>query len=310
VPRVVDEALPVFEQYGDEIGLACALSSLGDVLSLTGRSSEMGTTLERALVHAKRAGDEQTRARILAGVAGAFHAGPTPADDGIARLRELLAETEVGPTTRAAVEAWAIAGLEAMRGNADEGRTICVRSRAIFEEFGQVNRLVDLGLHAARIEMLAEEPSAAEAYLRESHAALSDMGEKIVLATVAAELAEALYMQGRFADAAAMADESAALADEDDVEAQVLWRATKAKLTARSGEAEGAVLLASEAVERACTTDQLNLHGTARIALAEVLFAAGREGEAEQEASAAAQAFEQKGNEVSARRARALPTRT
>ena len=48
VPRVVEEAVPVFEAAGDEVGLACALSSLADVLSLTGRSGEMLETLERA----------------------------------------------------------------------------------------------------------------------------------------------------------------------------------------------------------------------------------------------------------------------
>src|SRR6185295_16323354 len=48
VPRVVEEALPVFEETGDEAGLACALSSMADVLSLTGRSGEMLEALERA----------------------------------------------------------------------------------------------------------------------------------------------------------------------------------------------------------------------------------------------------------------------
>ena len=45
-----------------------------------------------------------------------------------------------------------------MLGNAETARTICARSRAIFQEFGQVNRLIDLGLYAARVEMLSDDP--------------------------------------------------------------------------------------------------------------------------------------------------------
>jgi class 3 adenylate cyclase/tetratricopeptide (TPR) repeat protein len=306
VPRVVEEALPVFEEAGDEIGLACALSSLGDVLSLTGRSGEMLEALERAFPHATRAGEEQTRARIMAGLAGAYHAGPSPADEGIERMRQLLAEADVGPTTRAAVEVSAIAGLEAMRGNVDEARAICMRSHAIFEEFGQVNRLVDHGLHAARVEMLADSAETAEAHLRKSYAALSEMGEKMVLATVAVELAESLYMQGRFDEARAMAEESAELAEDDDAEVQVLSRAMRAKLLAHAGEIAEAERLAREAKERAEATDQLNLQGTALLAIAEVLNASGRADEAAAAAAEAARVFRAKGNLVCAARAAAV----
>jgi tetratricopeptide (TPR) repeat protein len=306
VPRVVEEALPVFESAGDDVGIACALSSLADVYCLTGRSREMGEALERALSHATRAGAERTQTRILAGLAGAYHAGPAPADEGVARLRELLDTGDAGPATRAAVEAWAIAGLEAMRDNGDQARAMCARSEAVFREFGQTGRLVDLGLYAARVEMLLDAPRAAEAYLRESHASLGRMGEKMVLATVAAELSECLYAQERLEDAAALADESAALADEEDAEAQVLWRATKAKLLARDGNREDAQRLASEAVARSTATDQPNLQGAAYLSLAEVMLLAAKPGAAAAAAGQALRAYEEKGNLVCARRAATL----
>jgi class 3 adenylate cyclase/tetratricopeptide (TPR) repeat protein len=306
VPRVVEEAIPVFEDAGDEVGLACALSSLADVLSLTGRSGEMLETLERAFSHATRAGEKHTRARIMAGLAGAYHAGPSPADAGIVRMRRLVSEADVGPTTKAAVEVSAIAGLEAMRGNSHEARAICRRSRAIFEEFGQVNRLVDHGLHAARVEMLADSPETAEVYLRDSYAALSEMGEKVVLASVAVELAESLYMQGRFEEALEMAQQSGELAEDDDVEAQVLSLALRAKLLGRGGETADAERLAREACERAESTDQLNLQGAALLGIAEVLLHAGRTAEAAAAAKRAARVFEAKGNLVCAGRARSM----
>jgi tetratricopeptide (TPR) repeat protein len=242
----------------------------------------------------------------MAGLAGAYHAGPSPADAGIDRMRRLLSEAGVGPTTKAAVEVSAIAGLEAMRGNADEARAICMRSRAIFEEFGQVNRLVDHGLHAARVEMLADSAETAETYLRESYAALSEMGEKMVLATVAVELAESLYMQGRFGEALEMAEESAELAEDDDAEVQVLSRALRAKLAARAGDTSKGERLARAARERAEATDQPNLHGAAMLATAEVLSRSGRVEEAAGAAEEAARVFRAKGNIVGSRRAEAV----
>jgi class 3 adenylate cyclase/tetratricopeptide (TPR) repeat protein len=306
---VANEALDVFEAAGDEVGLACALINLADVASLKGRSSEMGEMLERALVHATRAGDQQTRTRILPGLAGAIQTGPTPADAGIARLRELLADVKPGRATAAAVEAWAIAVLEAMRGNADEGRRLSAHARAVFEEFGQVSRTVDLGLYAGRVELFGDDPQAAEQLLRRSHAALIEMGDKTMLATVAAELAECLYMQERFDEAMTEADRSAELADPDDVEAQVLWRVAKAKSLASTGSEVEAERLAREAVTCSAETDQPHLRGTACMTLADVAGRAGRWGDSFDAAVEAVTAFEQKGNVVCARRAAALRER-
>jgi hypothetical protein len=135
------------------------------------------------------------------------------------------------------------------------------------------------------------------------------MGEKTMLATVAAELAECLYVQARLDEAAVEAARSAELADVDDVEAQVLWRAVKAKCLAAAGDGGAAEDLAAEAVALAAGTDQLNLQGAASLALAQVCCEAGRRDEAQRAAADAAAAFEQKGNVVSARGAAALQDR-
>ena len=105
-------------------------------------------------------------------------------------------------------------------------------------------------------------------------------------------------------EAAAEADESAALADADDVEAQVLWRVAKSKCLAARGLLDDAERVAGEAVAKALTTDHLNLHGAAQLALAEVLHAAGRDLEAAAAAEAAREAYGAKANRVGDRRAR------
>ena len=119
------EAMPVFEAAGDERRASPARSSASPTCVAHGPLGEMGETLERALVHATRAGRRADRARASC---RDWRAPSTwarrPRTSGIARLRELLARGEAGPATAAAVEAWAIAALEAMRGNAEEARRI------------------------------------------------------------------------------------------------------------------------------------------------------------------------------------------
>ena len=62
----------------------------------------------------------------------------------------------------------------------------------------------------------------------------------------------------------------------NDVDAQLSWRAVRAKLLARGGDIAGAETLAHEAVALAEVTDVLNHRGKVRLDLAEVLRLAGR----------------------------------
>jgi hypothetical protein len=80
----------------------------------------------------------------------------------------------------------------------------------------------------------------------------------------------------------------------------------RAKLFARHGDAVEGDALARASVALADQTDALNHRGRAHVDLAEVLRLGGRADEATTEVENALQAFEQKENDVSARRARAL----
>ncbi|MGH3012746.1 MAG: adenylate/guanylate cyclase domain-containing protein, partial [Gaiellaceae bacterium] len=132
--------------------------------------------------------------------------------------------------------------------------------------------------------------------------ALEHMGEKSFLSTLAAWLAEALYEQGRDDEAAALTQASEAAAAPDDVVSQVGWRFVRAKLLARRGASGEGERLAREAVALAELTDMPDLRGDALWALAEVLDEPAEAASALEQAAAT---FEQKGNEVSAARARA-----
>jgi tetratricopeptide (TPR) repeat protein len=304
LPRVVEQAVPLFERLGDELGLARAWRNLADIHVFAGRWAEVADASQRSLTYALRAGDQQTETFALAGLAGALYFGPTAAGEGIVRLEKRLEEVGGGRMFRAVGDAWAIAGLEAMRGNIDEARRRCAGARSVFAEFGQQGRLADIRLTAARIEMLAGEPAAAELELQASAETLKEMGEKSVLPTVMGELAEAVYVQGRYEEAERLASEVEEGAADDDADSQVRWRTTSARIRARQGRLDEAEALAREAVALSTQTDFLNLQGSAFMALAEVLAAAREPDQAAAAARDALAVYETKGNVVSAAEAR------
>ena len=153
--------------------------------------------------------------------------------------------------------------------------------------------------------MLAGDSHAAERELRAGYRILEQMGEKGYLSTVAAELAQALYEQGRYDESERFTHVSEELGPLDDLATQVEWRGTRAKVLARRGDHERAIALADEAVALASDTDYLNLQGDILMDLAEVLTLGGRLNEAASRSREALEIYERKGNVVSAGRVKA-----
>ena len=209
--RVAEQGIEVFEREGDDAALARAWGHLAFVDSAACRWGATTESLERGLVHARRAGDAQAEGELLLWLTGALHYGPTPVPEGIRRLESILgrgasgglgaASHVLGFSGRAVVEAAGLAGLEAMLGNFAEARLLCDRAKAILEELGQTLKLAILRQVSGWVELLAGTPDAAERELRWSYETLEDMGEKGYLATSAALLAEACYALGRYPDA-------------------------------------------------------------------------------------------------------------
>jgi class 3 adenylate cyclase/tetratricopeptide (TPR) repeat protein len=312
--RISEKAIPILEQLGDDAGLAKAWRNLATFHCFGSRWGQAADLLERALGHARRAGDHQIEAEMLTGLATALCVGPAPVDDAIERLEAVLrrvgGDEEAGSAlatlgTRAAVSAWGIAGLEAMRGDLRKARLICDQVHRTFQELGQKRRLIDLHEIRGWIELLAGAPADAERELRASYEGLKEMGETAVLSTVAAELAEALHVQGNDAEAEALAEESRTLAAADDVESQVRWRVVQASL-ARTTDLPEAERIAREAVDIARIGEFPNLSGQAFVSLAEVLGAAGKAEAALDSASKALALYSGKGNIVAAGRTRKL----
>jgi tetratricopeptide (TPR) repeat protein len=193
-----------------------------------------------------------------------------------------------------------LAYLEAMRGRFEEARAEYARGAATLEELGSVVALAAYQAWMGEVEMLAGDPAAAEALRRTAFETLEALGERGILSTVAAYLAETLYVLGRDEEAVRFTEVSEEAAADDDLASQVLWRSARAKAAVRqgrSGEAEG---FAREAVGLAEGTDAIGLHADALASLGAVLVAQGRGDEAASALREALALYEAKGNVVSA----------
>jgi tetratricopeptide (TPR) repeat protein len=235
----------------------------------------------------------------------AIYYGPTPVPEAIHRADEIVDRPTVAPIVQSTCLV-CLAGLHALSGRFEQARDLLARGRAISEELGFRVWQAGFSLLSSEIEMLADDPAAAERDLRGGYSALEEMGERGLLSMVAAELARAIYAQGRFEEAERFTAASEELAATADMASQISWRAVRAKILARRNEFAAAEELARGAVALAQQTDGLNSQGRALMDLAEVLELAGRAGEAQPVVENALHLFERKGNIVSARKARAV----
>jgi predicted ATPase/class 3 adenylate cyclase len=303
--RVAEQSIGVFEELGDDGGLAQASRLLAEVHWTHGHFGAMEEVLERALLYAQRANDERGRSFLLAALARAALLGPTPVDAALRRCEEITAQAGDDRVLAAAILP-PTGGLHALRGDFERARSLYERARASFEEFGLRAALAALPLYSGPIELLAGDPRAAERELRRGYILLKEMGDRGRFSTVAAFLAQALYAQARLEEADAVVLSAAAAATTYDFYTQAVWRGTRALILAGAGESEQAERLAREAVALSRETDWLNLAGDSLLALAEVLAAGGRTAEATAHASEALRRYREKGNKISARRAEQL----
>ena len=301
IPEVTARAIPVLEDAGDDLGLARAWRLRSEVAVRASHWGARAEALERALEHARLAGDVREQATLVALLAVSLYFGPTPVEEAISRCESFLTEVTGARALEAAI--WNIlAGLRAMRGDFDEARKLWAAARDQYEELGLGHRRAARSLLAAAIETLAGDDEAAERELRWGYETLERMGERGARASIAAFLAESIYRQGRNDEAARFAEITHELAAVDDLEPQVLWRSVKAKVLAKRGELDQAEQLAREAEALVESTDFPDLQAIAFLSLAEVLEAMGTTEEADQLIARARMIYEQKGNLVAVSR--------
>jgi tetratricopeptide (TPR) repeat protein len=297
---LIEEAQPLFEEAGDELGMTEVWLNIASVEQTRGQMGASLAALEQAGAHARRAGDSSLEQLTLAYALGAHFEGPTPVEWAISWLD---AQDDSLVLRRPAFTG-VRAGLVAMRGDFDEARTLLGR---LFE------RVVELGFDAGwftqyswRVETLAGDHVAAEREARRGYELLERSGSFAVSSTHACLLAQSLCELGRADEAEAMLGVAEEASASDDIANQTLVPQVRAKLLAQRGDHRSADRLARQAVTTVERTDWLDLHGDALTDLAQVLLLAGRNLEAATARERALRLYERKGNLVSAGRARAL----
>jgi tetratricopeptide (TPR) repeat protein len=304
VPSVVQRARPVFEAHGDEPAL-CRLWRLQALVAWIGPSAAAADRAwEKTAEYARRIGDESERADSLCWLASSAFFGSIPADEGVGRCEDILGQVR-GNRRAEAQTLQPLAGLHAMSGRFDAASEGLERCHVLFDNLGVTTHSA-ISHHEVLVAMFAGELAVAEELLRTGYHRLDEMGERAILSTTAALLADVLCRQGRFEEAEPLTRESEETAAGGDLSAQIAWRRVRARVLARQGLHDEARALAVEAVSIAGETDWLNMRGDALLDLGEVLVTAGRPREADMSLREAVRVYECKGNVVSAARARAL----
>jgi DNA-binding SARP family transcriptional activator len=293
-------ALPGLEQAQDDRALGRAWVCVGHVRGgYYCQYAAMEEVATRAIEYYRRSGWSTSTVTDYLGIALFY--GPRPADEAIHRLGDLLRAHEGDPATEANAVQW-LGALEALRCNFDIARAHVERARSLYRELGLTTAITDTwGRLAGIVELLANDPQKAEVALHESCMLLQELHQTPVIATRAAELAEAIYAQGRYDEAAAWVRLARECAGDDDLNAALARGPVEAKVLARQRDVVSAERVARETLELASRTDALNRQAEARLALAEVLDLTGNDEDARAFIADALVLFERKGNLAAAR---------
>ena len=299
VGRAGAAALDVFERLGDELGRAKAGWMLAQEQHFRCQGGSSVRLLRAAAGHAEAGGDVALLVRILASLVSQAPFGPMPVSEGLALCDSVTAQASRSRTLESAVlDGRAL--FEAMRGRLPQARALLEQERAVLADIGDDLGLASEPLSAGGVELLAGQWARAEDHLRSACQRLGAIGERQLLSSAAAFLAQALVAQGREEEADGFSRLSEDSAAANDILAQVGWRRARARVLAHLGAVADAEVLAREALDLAESTDFLNTQGDTLMDLAAVLRLTGRRAEAEAAVGRARALYDAKENVASA----------
>jgi DNA-binding SARP family transcriptional activator/tetratricopeptide (TPR) repeat protein len=299
--HVADVAIDVLGKSGDQFGQCRAWCLRATVKWILGLAFDADQAWMRAAEHGQRSGSTRELFEILGWRASAAVCGPTPVDAAIRQCYEIRDQVGSSPVAVADM-LHPLATLHAMKGDFLLARGLIREAHVILDDLGRLESAVSH--YEATVELLAGDAATAESKLLAGYRKLEAMGERSLLATTAAMLAQAVLLQGRLDEADEYCRVSESTAAADDVTAQAKWRGVRARILAERGEFEGAESRAREAVRLASTTDFTTVRADSYVDLGTVLDRAGRTLEAETAVRRALELYDQKGDIVSADRAR------
>jgi class 3 adenylate cyclase/tetratricopeptide (TPR) repeat protein len=303
--RLARQALRALQPLADDRGMARAWLVAASVYGSRGQATRKVQAVERALRHARQSGIYREEAWGRWWLAEAILSGPIPVAAGTARCEELLrgrGELRVGDVGVLGT----LAMFQAMQGHFEHGRHLIARGRELMETLGHTHPLVATMCWRGELELLAENPAAAEAALDEARHHATASGSLETGAYIATLLARTLLRQGRHTEAEPLVDVARAGAPPDNHAAQARWRSLLAAVHTAQGRYGEAVVLATHANRLLRPTDLLPLRADVLIDLASALAACGDTARATRAAERALTLCTEKGNVVAAQHARDL----
>jgi tetratricopeptide (TPR) repeat protein len=245
---------------------------------LRSRALAASEALERAIAHARRAGDRALIDELRGHGAGPIMLGPAPP----AAMRAWIEATE-----RESGGALARFGTEATRGvlatmeyRLDEARAHLAAGHAVLKELGFELLASSSGQLTSRVALAEGDVDEAVRLLRASFEAGARLGDRSYHSTTGAYLADALRRQGKLEEAERMALEMEVESAPEDVINFVITRGVRSLVAAARGDLERALDLAREAVGYAQQTDFPVHMAESLVTLGAVLRMAGDESEA------------------------------
>ncbi|WSE58977.1 BTAD domain-containing putative transcriptional regulator [Mycolicibacterium sp. ND9-15] len=291
----------------DAAGEAKAHTVRAMCLGRLGRIAECETALDQALTAARRAQEHRRVNAVLATAPLAALWGPNPVPRAGGRCLDVvrLLRITTGSPVVEATSTRCQGVLDAFRGRAAAGRQLIESARRSLTELGMRHALLEADQFAGIVELVADEPTAAEAHLRRACNGFRRMGLDADTAETAALLARACLALDRDSEADELCCESERLAGHA-LKAAIAWRTVRAQLLSRRGVHAEAGRVAQEAVALAERTDALVDHGDACLALATVLLTAGDTVGGQAAAQQAVDLYELKGAAALAEKARGI----
>jgi DNA-binding SARP family transcriptional activator len=291
------DAIAVLEELGDTRGLAKARNLLAIAYDTgEGRYAAALTQLERALADAEACGDPLIQSRVMTRLVMNLTAGPTPAEEAIARCEDLYRASRGRPVLQARIDR-CLSQLCAMAGRADDARAHERRASTVLDRLPYSEEVASRRF-AANMHTVLGETDAAERHLLamwERFGAEPGQQQSYIASFVAVMLALLCCDAGRWDDAARWL----ASADADVPETSppgMLGPAVAARIAAHRGDLGEAMTLVRQAVGFADRTDSLNWRAKVWLAQAEVLRACGRSEEAVDAIDTARRLYAEKGN--------------
>ena len=307
VASALIDAARQLAELGDAAGEAKSHTVRAGCLTRLGRIGDCEIALDEALTAARRAHDHRRVNAVLAGAPIAALWGPNPVPRAGGRCLDVVRLLRI-TTDSPAVEATSTrcqAILEAFRGRAAAARRMIDSARRTVTELGLRHALMEVEQFAGIVELVVDDPVAAEPVLRKAYNGFRRMGLDADTAETAALLGRACLALGRVDEADELCAESERLAGHA-LKASIAWRTLRAKLLSHRNDHDEARKVAQAAVDLADRTDALVDHGDACLTLAVVLGAAGDAGGARAAAERAVDLYDRKGAAALADKARGV----